>query len=156
MSVDDAIERYLAQLDQGAQSTTHTARAQSEAIVEIMFLVAAVDGHVADDELDLLRKNVRELTEVEVLTVDADALVPRLVARLADEGWAARMKAATLGIVAPDLQRLAYRLAAGVAFVDDRVEAAEADALDTLATTFGLADAEAQAILVEVQKTLFG
>ena len=155
MSVDDAIERYLASLAQPAP-VEPSARAQSEAIVEIMFLIAAVDGRVADEELDLLQKNVRELTEVDVLKVDADGLVPRLVERLGNEGWSARMKSASSRVVTPDLQRLAYRLGAGVAFVDDCVEAAEADALESLAKTFGLRDEEAQAILVEVQKTLFG
>jgi hypothetical protein len=162
MSVDDAIESYLARLaDTGAPasptSAQEAARAQSEAIVEIMFLVAAVDGEVAALELELLRKNVRELAESDVLaSVDADALVPALEGRLAREGWSERMHAATAVLVAPDVRRLAYRLGAGVAFVDDRVEAAEAAALDALAKTFELADDDAHAILVEVQKTLFG
>ena len=161
MSVSDAIESYLARLaDVGGGppvSAATAARAQSEAIVEIMFLLAAVDGEVADVELEQLRKSVRELSGLDVLTgLDADVLVTTLEGRLEAEGWSARMHAATDAITAPDARRLAYRLAAGVAFVDDRVEAAEAVALDSLGKTFELAPDESLAILSEVQKTLFG
>lgn len=138
-------------------SAEAAARAQSEAVAEIMFLVAAVDGEVADVEIEQLKKSVLELSGVGVLSaVDADALVPALADRLAKEGWSARMRAATDAVTTPDVRRLAYRLGAGVAFVDDRVEAAEAAALDTLAKTFELSDDDAHAILVEVQQALFG
>ncbi len=162
MSVDDAIEAYLARLaDAGTTSAELSAeaaaRAQSEAVVEIMFLVAAVDGEVAELELDQLRKSVRELASVGVLAaVEPDALIPTLADRLASEGWSARMHAASAALTAPEVRQLAYRLGAGVAFVDDHVESAEAAALDSLAKTFGLSDDESHAILVEVQKTLFG
>lgn len=158
MSVSDAIESYLARLNEpkAPDAAESAARAQSEAIAELMFLLAAVDGEVAEIELGQLRKSLRELSEVGVLAaIDADVLVPAFATRLSDEGWSSRMHAAAATITTPDVQRLAYRLAAGVAFVDDRVEAAESAALDSLAKTFEIEGEESHQILVEVQERLF-
>ncbi len=49
-----------------------------------------------------------------------------------------------------------FRLAAGVAFVDDFVANAEAAAIDTLAGALGLEKAASQAILRDVHEALFG
>lgn len=49
-----------------------------------------------------------------------------------------------------------FRLAAGVAFVDDLVANAEAAAIDTLAGALGLEKAASQAILRDVHEALFG
>src|SRR5688500_6524497 len=137
-SVNDAIETYLATAERERFTSPppppdEEARAESEAVVEIMYLLAAVDGQVADDELAQLRTSVRELAQVGVLSdLDPDILVPTLTARLDAEGWRVRLHTAATRLLAPDVRRLAYRLAAGVAFVDDEVEPAEAAALDTL------------------------
>jgi hypothetical protein len=156
-NVEDAIAAYLSRMGEKPALVEDAARAQSEAIAELMFLLAAVDGEVADVELDQLKSSLAELSGAGVLApIDTDALVPQLATRLADDGWSARMRAATETITAPDVKELAFRLAAGVAFVDDRVEAAEAAALDALGKTFGISDEAAHAMLVDVQKTLFG
>lgn len=156
-NVEDAIAAYLSRTGEKPPLVEDAARAQSEAIAELMFLLAAVDGEVADVELDHLKRSVTELSGAGVLApIDTEALVPQLALRLAKEGWTARMHAATQTMTAPDVKELAFRLAAGVAFVDDRVEAAEAAALDALGKTFGISDEAAHAMLVDVQKTLFG
>jgi len=166
ISVSDAVEAYLAGLDADAGEAApagdagrapREARAESEAIVEIMFLVAAVDGHVAEEELAQLGTSTRELVAAGVVAeVDPDALVPELRARFAAEGWHSRLHAAARALRAPEAKRLAFRLGAGVAFVDDNVAAAEAAALDSLAKALDLDSEEAHALLVEVQQTLFG
>jgi uncharacterized tellurite resistance protein B-like protein len=159
LSVNDAIESYLARLSQGEPPapTVDTLRVQSEAVVEIMFLVAAVDGVVADVELEQLRESVFELSTVGVLAVvDADVLVPALRDRLAKEGWSARMHAAAAALAGPEMRTLAFRLGAGVAFVDDHVESAEAAALDAIAKTLELTPEQAHDALADVQRMLFG
>jgi tellurite resistance protein len=157
LSVNDAIEAYLAKLAALNQSTPaeDAMRAQSEAIVELMFLVAAVDGDVGAVELEQLGRCVAELVAVGVLGhVDPERLVPALAARLAAEDWTSRMRAASLALGTDELRQLGYRLGAGVAFADDRFEPEEEAALESIADALGLGREEAQAIRLEVQRTL--
>jgi hypothetical protein len=76
--------------------------------------------------------------------------------RLERDGWSARLRAACAKLRAPDARSFAFRLAAGVAFVDDLVAHAEAAAIDSLAAELGIGKDESQQILVDVQETLFG
>ena len=62
----------------------------------------------------------------------------------------------TIRIKTPTSRSLAFRLGAAVAFVDDDVAQAEAEAIEELATAFGLSSDESQAILREVVEDLFG
>ena len=59
-------------------------------------------------------------------------------------------------IQTPDGRTFAFRLAAGVAFVDDHVAHAEAAAIDSLASALELDADESQSLLREVVDTLFG
>jgi uncharacterized tellurite resistance protein B-like protein len=157
MNVNDAIEAYLAKLaalDRG-RSAEDAMGVQSEAIAELMFLMAAVDGDVAAVELEQLGRCVRELAAAGVLQrIDPDTLVPALAERLAAEDWQARLSAASAVLTTAEMRQLGYRLGAGVAFADDRLEPAEAAALDALAQALQLTTEEAQAIRREVQTTL--
>ncbi len=75
---------------------------------------------------------------------------------LAKEGWKARLDAVAARLNTPESRTFAFRLAAGVAFVDDHVAHAEAAAIDALAAALALTAEESQEILSDVQETLFG
>lgn len=157
LNVNDAIEAYLAKLAELDRGTSEgdAMRRQSDAIAELMFLMAAADGEVAAVELEQLGRCVRELAAVGVLReIDPSTLVPALAERLAAEDWQARLSAASAALTTAEMRQLGYRLGAGVAFADDRLEPAEAAALEALARSLELTADEAHAIRLEVQKTL--
>ncbi len=128
-----------------------------EATVEAMFLMAAVDGEVAADELEHLAASIQAISDMQA--VEGLEFQPTLIAlseKLAQDGWKARIDSVAERILTAEAKEFAFRLAAGVAFVDDHVAHAEAAAIDALAAAFEL-DAEAsQAILRDVVETLFG
>lgn len=126
-----------------------------EAVLEAMFLVAAVDGHVSTLEVAQFAEGVEA-----VLGADADgdvqALVRKMADRLSEEGWQKRLASVERALVGTEHAEQAYRLAASVAFVDDAIEHAEAAALEALAGAFGISDDRAHAIMGEVRAELFG
>ncbi|MGF1464573.1 MAG: hypothetical protein ACFCGT_00435 [Sandaracinaceae bacterium] len=126
-------------------------------ILEVMFLMAAVDGEISDDEADQLEASVAALMDMGLLgdATFADTL-NELNGRLAEEGWAARLEAATSRIRTPENRTFAFRVAATVAFVDDFVASAEAAAIESLAGKLALDREESQGLLREVHGLLFG
>ena len=135
-------------------------RAKAEefgAIIEVMFLMAAVDGEIAPEELDLLAVSVEAIAGgKDEQAVDLKSELQKLADRLDVEGWSARLEGSTARLTTPEAKHLAFRLAAGIAFVDDHVAHAEAAAIDALTAALGIEDDDAQAILREVQTELFG
>jgi len=157
-SVADAIASFL-DAEPGADSNAPTdeLRDESEAIVEIMFLMAAVDGHVSGEEIQQLRASIQAIEDMGVIGgVEIDPMLNSLSADLDAEGWSQRLRDAAARVRAPEAREFAFRMAAGVAFVDDFVAHAEAAAIDSLASSFGLSKDEVQTILREVHETLFG
>ena len=84
-----------------------------------------------------------------------DELMAGCLEKLTQDGWRSRVPdvARRLGSVE---SRLAFRLAAAVAFVDNEVAPAEAEVIDALAASFGLSADDSQAILRDVAEDLFG
>jgi hypothetical protein len=128
-----------------------------EAILEAMFLVAAVDGEISDQELEQLRASFQAIVDLHVVSggrIEAQlAEFNRLLAR---DGWHNRLASIKGRIPTAEGRTFAFRLAGGVAFVDDHVAHAEAAAIDALAAALELSAEESQAILREVADELFG
>lgn len=159
ISVSDAIDAYMNELATGEpiEDPREARRDELLAIVEIMFLMAAVDGEVQEDEILQLRASIEALADMQAVPdLRLDATLGELAERLSAEGWKSRLEQATRRVRTPDAKSFAFRLAVGVAFVDDFVAHAEAAAIDTLAGALGLSEAEAQEILHDVHETLFG
>lgn len=160
ISVSDAIDAYMKELAGEGEPIDDVERAREDellAIVEIMFLMAAVDGEVQAEEVGQLRASIEALTDIqEIPSLDLDETLADLAKKLAAEGWKSRLEQATARVRTPDSKFFAFRLAVGVAFVDDFVAHAEAAAIDTLAHALGLDPEEAQDVLHDVHETLFG
>ena len=160
MSVADAIDSYMTQLRSEGDSLPDPEAERREellAIIEVMFLMAAVDGEIADDEIQELRASVAAIQDMQTVEgIELDAVMDELAKKLERDGWAARLEAAAAKIKAPDARPFAFQLAAGVAFVDDFVAHAEAAAIDSLARALDLETSESQRLLREVHTTLFG
>jgi hypothetical protein len=88
--------------------------------------------------------------------LDLDQLLEGFAEKLACDGWHARLGEAVRRIPTNDAKAFAFRLAAGVALVDDNVAHAEAAAINSLAGAIGLSHEESQVVLNEVLEELFG
>jgi hypothetical protein len=131
--------------------------AEFEATLETMFLMAAVDGTVQREELEQLAASFQAIVDMfEVKGLDLQLLLDRFNEKLARDGWRARLDAVANRITSPDARAFAFRLAAGVAFVDDHVAHAEAAAIEALSSVFELSREETQEILAEVHDEIFG
>jgi hypothetical protein len=158
VSVTDAIDSYMQELaGKGEVEDTEVAlEGELLAIVELMFLMAAVDGEISEDELGQLRSSLEALADIRDAELAIDKTLDELAEKLADEGWKRRLEDAAGRIRTPEAKAFAFRLAAGVAFVDDFVAHAEAAAIDSVARALALPKDESQAIMREVHETLFG
>lgn len=158
VSVSDAIDAYMRELAGGEPEDLTAAREQELlAIVELMFLMAAVDDEVASDELTQLRASIEALADMrELERARLDETLAGLATKLEEEGWTSRLAGACSRLRTPDARSFAFRLAVGVAFVDDFVASAEAAAIDALARALELDASESQAILRDVHGALFG
>jgi tellurite resistance protein len=130
--------------------------AEFEATVEAMFLMAAVDGDVSEQELAQLSASVDAFSALENRrSVDCAPLLAKMNKLLADDGWNKRLHAVAERLKDGEARAFAFRLAAGVAFVDDVVAHAEAAALEAMASALSIGADESQEILYDVRETLF-
>jgi hypothetical protein len=129
-----------------------------EAILEAMFLMAAVDGEVAPDEIGQLAASVQAIIDTHEgeYRIDLNQALDEMAGRLSREGWKGRLDSLPGRLPTPESRAFAFRLAAAVAFVDDHVAHAEAAAIDALSAALELTADESQRILGEVQQELFG
>jgi hypothetical protein len=135
-------------------------KAQAEefkATIEAMFLMAAVDGEVSKEEVDQLGASIQAISDMHAVDgLSLEGLLAEMNDKLARDGWSGRLESVSSRIRSDEGKAFAFRLAAGVAFIDDHVAHAEAAAIDALAGKLGLSDDESQQILREVQEDLFG
>lgn len=128
-----------------------------KATLEAMFLMAAVDGEVAPEEVEQLHASIEAIVDMHVVEeLKLEPLLDELNRALERDGWKARLEDVARRITTDDGKAYAFRLAAGVAFVDDHVAHAEAAAIEAFAATLGIEPDESQAILREVYGELFG
>lgn len=128
-----------------------------QATLEGMFLMAAVDGEVSPEEVAQLRASIEAIMDMHAMeNLELEPLLEELNEKLQKDGWKARLTDVARRIPTDDAKAYAFRLAAGVAFVDDNVEHAEAAAIDAFAAAMGLDTEASQEILREVVAELFG
>jgi hypothetical protein len=159
LSVDAAARAYERRVKGAQLGDEERAEADElDATIEGMFLMAAVDGAVAGQEIDQLAGTMQAMldTREHVGPLDLDATLVDLSRRLERDGWTARLDEVARRLRTEEARTFAFRLAAAVAFVDDHVAHAEAAAIDALAGALGLSADVSQQILNEVRDTLFG
>lgn len=160
LSAQQAADAFVrASEDPASVSTAQRSKADEfEASVEAMFLMAAVDGDVSAEELAQLAASVDAFTMLEAQpgpTVDTSKLLVVLNEKLEAEGWNKRLAAVAARLRDPEARAFAFRLAAGVAFVDDHVAHAEAAALEAMASALSISADESQEVLYDVREALF-
>jgi tellurite resistance protein len=141
-------------------SVSHDERGQAaefEATVEAMFLMAAVDGDLSEQELAQLAASIDAFTSLDSgrRRVDHTALFAGMNEKLEKEGWNQRLASIAERLHGAEARTFAFRLAVGVAFVDDHVAHAEAAALEALASALQISSEESQEIMYDVRDSLF-
>jgi tellurite resistance protein len=129
-----------------------------EATVEAMFLMAAVDGDLAGEELSQLAASIDAFASIDgkpTAKIDTSKLLLAMNDKLAHDGWNARLAAVAKRLQDREARAFAFRLAAGVAFVDDHVAHAEAAALEAMASALAISADDSQEILYDVREALF-
>ncbi|MGO9000262.1 MAG: hypothetical protein ACLQVI_43595 [Polyangiaceae bacterium] len=159
LSVDAAARAYDRRV-KGAQlaDEEHAQADELDATIEAMFLMAAVDGAVAGQEVAQLAGTMQAMLDTQDRKgpIDLDATLVDLSRRLERDGWTARLDEVARRLRSEEARSFAFRLAAAVAFVDDQVVHAEAAAIDALAAALALSSDLSQQILHDVRDTLFG
>lgn len=127
-----------------------------KAIIETMVLLAGIDGFVTDEEVAQLRSSIENMIAPEAIGNGLDEVLATALEKLTADGWKSRVADVAARLRSPGSRSLAFRLGAAVAFVDDDVAQAEAEAIEALAQAFGLSADDSQGILREVVEDLFG
>jgi hypothetical protein len=143
-----------------APSADASGTAEFDATIEAMFLMTAVDGIVTPQEIAQLAASIQAILDTSETfgpkpVVDVKTTLDALNARLARDGWKARLEATAARLASPEARSFAFRLAVGVAMVDDHVAHAEAAAIDALAAALRMGKGEVEDILADVQEALF-
>jgi hypothetical protein len=137
--------------------------AQTEACIECMYLMAAADGEVQNQERMQLSASVRAMlepfesgggAELGLPLLKLNERIERFARDLDAEGLERRLHDVAGRLGTPESRCLAFCLAAAVAFVDDFVASGEAAAIDELARVLGLGADESQYLLREVHERL--
>src|SRR5439155_10895858 len=136
VSAQTAARAYAKRAEGDALTEAEREQAEEfEATVECMFLMAAVDGQVAADEIAQLAASLQAILDTRLhdkgghrQMVDIDATLTELSTKLERDGWTARLDAVAQRLKTDEARSFAFRLAAAVAFVDDHVAHAEAAA----------------------------
>jgi hypothetical protein len=170
LSAKQAADAFVrAQEDPTTPSSVGRSRADEfAATVEAMFLMAAVDGDVSEQELSQLAASVDAFASIAdgegtrdgtgshtTERLEAGQLLVTMNELLEREGWNARLASVAERLREPEARTFAFRLAVGVAFVDDHVAHAEAAALEALASALHIGADESQEILYDVRDSLF-
>ncbi len=159
VSAGEAARAHARSLIPG-ESLSDREQSQAEefrATIEAMFLMAAVDGEVSEEEMAQLSASIQAIADMHAIEgMKLEETLEDLNTVLARDGWNKRLEAVSRRITSAEGKSFAFRLAAGVAFVDDHVAHAEAAAIDALSAALGLTSEESQAVLMEVHGDLFG
>jgi tellurite resistance protein len=124
-------------------------------ICEAMYLMMSADGKISDNERDVLRGALRNLSEDSVRTVHVEAMLDQAAKSVAEEGRDARMREVIAQLHDdPARAEVAFVLAAAIAFADNAIADEENDALNLFAEGLGIDDARANELLDSVEADL--
>lgn len=117
------------------------------AMFEAVFLVAAADGKLVAEEIDELAALLVELTGRSIPFAEVERLVARCAEALEVEDYDARAQAVAARLEDGPSRRTAFVMAVGMAYVDGEVQEEERDVFELLASTLGIPNDEAAALV---------
>lgn len=132
-----------------------TMSAEYGPLCEAMFLMMSADGAIGDDEREVLKGALRNLSGDSIRTAHMDSMLDTASKKVAEVGRQARM-AEVVGELHEDRTRaeVAFVLAAAIAFADNAIADEENETLNELAEGLGIDEARANQLLDEVEADL--
>jgi tellurite resistance protein len=124
-------------------------------LCEAMYLMMSADGRIGNDEREVLKGALRNLSGDTIRTAHMDAMLDSAGKNVADHGRTARMQAVVTQLH-DDRARaeVAFVLAAAIAFADNAIADEENETLNDFAEGLGIEEARANQLLDEVEHDL--
>jgi uncharacterized tellurite resistance protein B-like protein len=124
-------------------------------ICEAMYIMMSADGKITNDERDVLKGALRNLSGDSIRSVHIEALLDEASKRVAEQGRDARLRD-VIAHLHEDAARaeVAFVLAAAIAFADHAIADEENETLNALAGGLGIDDARANELLDTVEADL--
>ncbi|MGD0526336.1 MAG: TerB family tellurite resistance protein [Polyangiaceae bacterium] len=124
-------------------------------ICEAMYLMMSADGKITNDERDVLKGALRNLSGDTVRSVHIEAMLDQAAKHVAEQGRDARLRD-VIGHLHEDTARaeVAFVLAAAIAFADNAIADEENETLNALAEGLGIDESRADELLDSVEADL--
>jgi tellurite resistance protein len=131
--------------------------AEYQPLCEAMYLMMSADGRIGNDEREVLKGALRNLSGDTIRTAHVDAMLEAAGKNVADQGREVRMKE-VVNLLKNDKARgeVAFVLAAAIAFADNAIADEENETLNELAEGLGIDEAQANELLDDVETDLAG
>ena len=126
-------------------------------ICDAMYLMMSADGKVGNDEREVLKGALRNLSGDVIRGAHIDSMLDRSAASVAEKGRDETMAEVVAGLK-EDRSRaeVAFVLAAAIAFADNAIADEENETLNAFAEGLGIDESRANALLDEVEADLAG
>ena len=124
-------------------------------LCEAMYLMMSADGRIGNEEREVLKGALRNLSGDTIRTAHMEAMLDAAGKHVADEGRTARMRE-VVSRLHDDRARaeVAFVLAAAIAFADNAIADEENETLNDFAEGLGIEEARANQLLDEVEADL--
>lgn len=124
-------------------------------LCEAMYLMMSADGKISNDEREVLRGALRNLSGDSIRSAHIESMLDTAGKNVADQGRDARMKE-VVEQLHDDRTRseVAFVLAAAIAFADNAIADEENETLNALAEGLGIDEGRANELLDDVESDL--
>jgi tellurite resistance protein len=132
-----------------------TVIAEYGALTEAMYLMMSADGHVSNEEREVLKGALRALSSDTVRGQHIESLLDSAAKSVVEHGRDARLAEVVAQLKDdPARAEVAFVLAAAIAFADNAIADEENDTLNALAEGLGIDEARATELLDGVEADL--
>ncbi len=126
-------------------------------LCEAMYLMMSADGKVGNDERDVLKGALRNLSGDTIRTAHMEAMLDAAGKHVVDQGRTARMQEVVTALHEDRARaEVAFVLAAAIAFADNAIADEENETLNQFAEGLGIDESRANQLLDDVEADLAG
>jgi uncharacterized tellurite resistance protein B-like protein len=126
-------------------------------LCEAMYLMMSADGKVGNEEREVLKGALRNLSGDTIRGAQIEAMLDAAGKHVADDGREKRMKEVVAALHEDKARgEVAFVLAAAIAFADNAIADEENETLNSLAEGLGIDEGRANELLDDVEKDLGG
>jgi uncharacterized tellurite resistance protein B-like protein len=126
-------------------------------LCEAMYLMMSADGKIGNDEREVLKGALRNLSGDTIRTTHMEAMLDAAGKSVADQGRTARMQEVVTALHEDRARaEVAFVLAAAIAFADNAIADEENETLNAFAEGLGIDEGRANQLLDDVEADLGG